>query len=83
MLRFAMLSLIFSASCGVFGFGGGTTSSWVWGQILFLVFLVLAAFGFLGGLRSNSEGLREARLNDRLCYGRPAKDNDGANFKVS
>ncbi len=73
MLRFAMLSLIFSASCGVFGFGGGAPSSWVWGQILFLVFLVLAAFGFLGGLRVNSVGLREARLDDRSSYDRPAK----------
>ncbi|HEV3196808.1 MAG TPA: DUF1328 domain-containing protein [Bryobacteraceae bacterium] len=78
MLRLAMLSLIFSASCGVFGFGGRATSSWVWGQILFLVFLVVAAIGFLGGLRARPTGLREARLNNRSCYGRPAKDNHGA-----
>jgi uncharacterized membrane protein YtjA (UPF0391 family) len=83
MLRLAMLSLIFSASCGVFGFGGGASSSWVWGQILFLVFLLVAAFGFLGGLRANSRGLREAPLNDRSSYGWPAKDSHGTDFEIS
>jgi uncharacterized membrane protein YtjA (UPF0391 family) len=83
MLRFAMLSLIFSASCGVFGFGGGATSSWIGTQILFLVFLVIAAFGFLGGLRASPTGLQEARLNDRSSCGRPAKANHGADFKIS
>jgi len=73
MLRFAMVSLIFSASCGVFGFGAGSTPSWIWGQILFLIFLLVASFGFLGGLRVKSVGLREARLDDRSSYDRPAK----------
>ena len=83
MLRFAMLSLVCCVSCGVFGFGGGPASSWIGTQILFLVFLVVAAFGFLGGLRASPTGLREARLNDRSSYGGPAKANHRADFNNS
>ena len=52
MLRFEMLSLICAVSSGVFGFGGGVSSSWFWGQILFLVFLVFSVVAFLVGLMS-------------------------------
>jgi uncharacterized membrane protein YtjA (UPF0391 family) len=77
MLRVAMLSLICSVSSGVFGFGGGISSSWVWGQILFLIFLVFSAVGFLGGVMAKPTGLREAHINDRSCYGRPERDHHG------
>lgn len=63
MLRIAMLSLIFSVICGVLGFGGGGSSAWVWGQVLFPVFLVFSAVGFLGGLMAKPGGLREVRIN--------------------
>ncbi len=74
MLRVAMLSLICSVTAGVFGFGEGISSSWASAQILFLVFLVFAAAGFLGGVMVRPRGLREARLDDRSCYRRLDRD---------
>lgn len=81
MLRFGMLSLICSMSFGVFGFGAGLSTSWVGGQILFLVCLVLSAIGFLGGVLANPTGLRESRIDDRSSYGRPAKDLHGEEYR--
>ena len=70
MLRFAMLFLVCAVSAGVFGFGGGDSSSWVWGPILFLVFLMFSVVGFLGGLMARPTELRQARINERSSYGR-------------
>jgi uncharacterized membrane protein YtjA (UPF0391 family) len=74
MLRFAMLSLICSVTAGVFGFGGGGSSSWLGGPILFLIFLAFSAVGFLAGLTAKPARLREARIDDRSSQERPTKD---------
>lgn len=71
MLRFGMLSLVCSMSSGVFGFGGGDSStSWIGGQILFFVFLVLSVAGYLGGLLVNPGCTRPARIDDRSRFRR-------------
>lgn len=77
MLRFALLSLVCAVSAGVFGFSGSLSPWWVWGQVLFLIFLVLSAVGFMGGLMAKPTGLQTARINDRSGHGRPAKDIHG------
>jgi len=77
MLRFALLSLVCAVSAGVFGFSGSLSPWWVWGQVLFLVFLMLSAVGFLGGLVAKPPSLREARINDRLSNVRSPKDIHG------
>jgi uncharacterized membrane protein YtjA (UPF0391 family) len=77
MLRFAMLSLVCSVTAGVFGFGGGASSSWPGGPILFLVFLAFSAVGFLAGLTARPAKLQEARIDDRSPHERPTKDTHG------
>jgi uncharacterized membrane protein YtjA (UPF0391 family) len=48
MLRLAILFLVIALIAAFLGFGGVASFSWEGAQILFVVFLVLAALSFLG-----------------------------------